>query len=459
MHKGIKRLIWVYLILLIFEGALRKWMFPGQADLLLIIRDPVVLGIYLLAFVGGVFPINGFIIAVAALAAGSVAASLIAGQHNWIVMLYGLRINYLHLPLIWIMATLLDRRDVQRLGTFLLLVALPMTLIMIMQFRAPMNAPINRGVGGTDIGQIFGAEGRIRPPGLFAFITGPQLFLPLAAAFFFYQAGTRRQLPWWLLLATGVAVAIALPVSISRTAVIATGLVAATFGFTLFFGAGRGGSLVRTLFILGTLIVSLYYLPVFHEGRDVFLSRWDTAAQQGGGNAWESISDRIFGGLLRPLHTMARAPLFGRGIGVGSNVGAKLLSGSVGFLLAEDEWNKVILELGPLVGGAFLLWRIGLTVYLGVVALQAFWRQREPLPLLIFSATGAAVLIYQWGPPTILGFAVFGAGLILAALKEPAVESETEPESEFVSAAPPVLQPLPAASIYRPSVGRKLFPT
>src|ERR1700712_358507 len=271
MLKPIKFLIWTYLVLLIFEGAFRKWVFPGAADILLIVRDPVAILIYMLAIFGRVFPINGFMIAIFVLTVASVIATFLAHQHNLEVMLYGLRINYLHLPLIWVMAEVLDERDVQRYGTFLLLIAIPMALIMVDQFRSPMNAPINRGVGGTEIGQIFGAEGKIRPPGLFAFITGPQIFLPVAAAFFFFQASVKRQLPWIILLGAGICIAISLPVSISRTAVIATLLVGATFALTLVFSSKRGGALVRTGLIMGVLLVGLSFLPIFREGRDVFL--------------------------------------------------------------------------------------------------------------------------------------------------------------------------------------------
>jgi hypothetical protein len=455
MLKAIKFLIWTYLVLLIFEGALRKWVFPNAADVLLIVRDPVVLLIYLLAIFGRVFPVNGFIIAVVLLTVASVAASFIAGQHNLMVMLYGLRINYLHVPLIWVMAEVLDRRDVERHGTFLLLVAIPMALVMVQQFRSPMDAPINRGVGGTDIGQIFGANGKIRPPGFFAFITGPQVFLPLAAAFFFYQASVRRQLPWLILLGAGVAIAVSLPVSISRTAVIATVLVGGTFVVTLLFSAKRGGALLRTGLVLGALLAGLSFLPIFREGQDVFLSRWETAAISSDGDAVENVSNRIYGGFLTPFQTMKRAKPFGAGIGVGSNVGAKLLSGKVGFLLAEDEWSKIFLELGPFLGGAYLLFRIGLTCYLGMVALWALLQRREPLPLLIFSAAGAAVFQYQWGPPTLLGFAVFGSGLVLAALKpDPVEEAVSEPEHrpEAVLLPPDV----PPATAQRPPVMSKL---
>jgi len=456
MLKSLKFLIWTYLVLLIFEGAVRKWIFPGAADLILIVRDPVVILIYVLAVLARVFPVNGWIIALAVLTAASVAASFIAGQTNLEVMIYGLRINYLHVPLIWVMGAALDRRDVERYGSFLLVMAIPMALIMIEQFRSPMNAPINRGVGGTEIGQIFGANGKIRPPGLFSFITGPQLFLPLTAAFFFHQAGVHRKLPWFLLIGAGIAVAVSLPVSISRTAMIATGLVAATFAFTLLFAARRGGAIVRTGIIGAILIVGLSSLPIFQESREVFLSRWQTAAISSDGDAVQNISDRVFGGFFTPFAVAERARPFGMGIGVGSNVGAKLLAGKMGFLLAEDEWSKIFLELGPVLGGAFLLFRIVLTAWLGSVALLALLRRREGLPLLIFSAAGVAVFQYQWAPPTILGFAVFGGGMVLAALNSPPVEPIV-PEADNHHPEPVLLPPpVPPANAHRPPVLAKV---
>lgn len=451
MSKTLKGLVWLYLGLLIFEGALRKWIFPEYADPLLVVRDPVVLLIYALALREGLFPFNGFIIAVALLIVASVLFSYAAGQHNLIVLLYGLRINYLHLPLIWVMAAGLNRDDVQRFGSGILLVAIPMTIVMVEQFRSPMNAPINRGVGGDEFGQIFGAEGRIRPPGFFSFITGPQLFYPFAAAFFFYQASMRRQLPWLLLLAAGAAIAVALPVSISRTVMLATGLVGAAGLFTLLFSAQRGGAVLRTVLVGAVVLFVLSWLPVFKEGRDVFLVRWESAAVSSDGDAWENVSDRVFGGILQPFRVMAVTPFFGAGIGVGSNVGARVLSGQVGFMLAEDEWTKVVLELGPLLGAAFLLFRGMLTVYLGWRALQALLGEREALPLLLFAATGLAVFQFQWGPPTVLGFAVFGSGLLMASLN-PAPVSVPVAEAANPAPAPPAIL-VPPTTLHRPAVG------
>lgn len=452
-HKNIKRLIWLYLILLIFEGALRKWVFPSAADALLVVRDPVVLLIYALAIARGVFPVNRFVIVTGVLAFASVAASFIAHQMNPWVLLYGLRINYLHLPLIWVMGAVLDRRDVERIGSFVLLIAIPMTLVMVEQFRSPMNALINRGVGDAETGgQLFGADGRIRPPGFFSFISGPQLFYPLATAFFLLQATRRRRLPWLVLIAAGLAIAVALPVSISRTVMLATGLVGAAFACTLPFTSQKGGAILRTGVIGLVLLLALSQLPIFQEGREVFMKRWQTASSGSEGDALESVSNRTFGAVVQPLRSMARAKFFGAGVGVGSNVGARLLSGKMGFLLAEDEWTKIVLELGPVLGGAFIIFRVWLTVWLALLGLRALFWGRDPLPILLFAACGAAVFIYQWGPPTLLGFAVIGAGLTVAAAKPEVVTVDT-PEAGPV----PVATPEPVAvSDRRPPAHPKL---
>ncbi|MEP6686323.1 MAG: hypothetical protein ABJB22_06050, partial [Verrucomicrobiota bacterium] len=37
---NIRRLIWLYILLLVFEGAFRKWIVPQLSSPLLLIRDP-----------------------------------------------------------------------------------------------------------------------------------------------------------------------------------------------------------------------------------------------------------------------------------------------------------------------------------------------------------------------------------------------------------------------------------
>ena len=293
-----------------------------------------------------------------------------------------------------------------------------MAVLMTQQFSAPMDAVINRGVGGAAVGQIFGAEGRIRPPGLFAFITGPQLFFPLCAAFFFDEIGGGKRLPWYLLIPCGLAITIALFISISRTVMLATGVVALAFLCSLPFSSARASSLVRPILLLALVGAALSLLPILREGSSVFMSRWDTAGGGGPSAGWSGLIDRTARSFTNPYYYLKKAPLLGQGIGAGSNVGARLTSGSMGFLLAEEEWGKILLELGPVVGSAFIVFRIVLTGWLGLVAWRALRQKQNALPLLIYAATALAILQGQWAPPTILGFSVVGAGLLLGALND-----------------------------------------
>ncbi len=429
MKRLLKWSIWTYLILLIFEGALRKWVMPGAQEALLIIRDPVLILIYMLAIGSGIVPRNMFIGALAGLVLMSLLFSFLAGQSNILVTVYGLRTNYLHVPLIWVMAEALDRKDVEDLGSFILLIVLPMVAIMMLQFRSPMDAWINRGVGGDDVGQIYGAAGRIRPPGFFSFITGPMVFFPLAAAFFLHQATLGRRLWWPVLMACGVALVIAVPISISRGCMIATAAVGGVYVLCMLSLGLISASIVRFAATGLVLMVALSFLPIFKQAQDVFMSRWDTAAAESEGHAWGSLTSRVLSGFTQPFENAANAPFFGNGIGVGSNVGARLLSGRAGFLLAEDEWSKSLLELGPLLGTAFILYRTVLTAYLFFISLGALFRKRDPLPMGIWAACAPAILLYQWAPPTLLGFSVFGGGLVLAAVNYRQDEDE---EEEFV---------------------------
>jgi len=200
--------------------------------------------------------------------------------------------------------------------------------------------------------------------------------------------------------------------------------------------------------LLAFICAGLSQLPVFRESTSVFMVRWDTAASdEKAGSAWNSLVNRTVNGFTNPYYFIQMAPYLGHGIGTGSNVGARLTSGSVGFMLAEEEWGKVLLELGPVLGAGFILLRIVLTGWLGWQAWRALRQQHNTLPLLIFAATAQPLLQGQWAPPTVLGFAVVGSGLLLGALR-PASVVAVGPAPR--KSAAPGFAPVPAASDHRP---------
>src|SRR5438874_6949716 len=59
--RNIRRLLWLYILLLVTEGALRKWVVPQLSNPLLLVRDPIVLLVYLLALRARIWPRNVFV--------------------------------------------------------------------------------------------------------------------------------------------------------------------------------------------------------------------------------------------------------------------------------------------------------------------------------------------------------------------------------------------------------------
>ena len=120
--RHLRGLIWLYLLLLIFEGAFRKWIIPQLSGPLLIIRDPVVVAIYALALRARLFPQNVYTVSLAILAVLAWATGMIvllplySIRTAFLVTGFGVRSDFLHLPLIFIIPAVLNIEDVKRVG-------------------------------------------------------------------------------------------------------------------------------------------------------------------------------------------------------------------------------------------------------------------------------------------------------------------------------------------------------
>jgi hypothetical protein len=102
------------------------------------------------------------------------------------------------------------------------------------------------------------------------------------------------------------------------------------------------------------------------------------------------------------------------------------------------------MELGPVLGAAFIGFRVFIVVYLLGRSLHALYAHRDNLPILIWSAFTFPFALSQWAPPTILGFAVVGGGLLLSSLN-PDVTDEEEEDSEEEDADPLALEKEPVS--------------
>ena len=421
----LKAMIWLYFVLLLTEGALRKWFLPGFSDLLFVVRDPVVIIIYGLALQARVFPLRIAIVSLGVIAFFSALFSAL-GDAPPAVTLFGLRTNYLHLPLVFIMMQTLDRSDAIRFGRMMLIAAIPIFAIMLVQFQSSPDAWINAGAGGSDNGQIHGALGKIRPPGPFSFIDGVVSFFSLTTAFIYYGWIKQRVFGRLLLLLSTIVTVLAVPISISRSLLMGV-LIVLGFGLATSLKDMRTFSRFFPPLIIAGLCLLLVSETVYMKA---FATRWDESMNAGHGTFYSNVVERIVGNYTESIGLLDEAPLLGHGIGMGTLGGAHLMTGKATFLLAESELSRIVLELGPILGAAFICWRLWLALNL----VFGGWRHRtlthDSLSWLIAGATCLGVISGQWGSSTQLGFSVFGAGLAMAARNEPTPQTIENKETE-----------------------------
>jgi hypothetical protein len=442
--RNIRRLIWLYLWLLIFEGAFRKWIVPQLSTPLLLIRDPVVLLIYVLALRARLFPHNVYVVSLEIIALSSWATGMIVLlpyfpiQTIVFVTGYGVRSNFLHLPLIFIIPAVFNLEDVKRVGWWTIIAMIPMALLMAFQFAASPESFINRAAGVGDGTQMQAGGGKIRPPGVFSFVSGTVYYSSAAVAFLLHAVLAKLPYRTWLLYASGAGLIIGLGVSGSRSAILAVVVVVASLALILVIRPSLVDKFGRHLLLAVVALWAISYLPIFREGLGILSDRFTESADEisvvGG------LVTRTVGGFTEGLMVIDRVPLGGYGLGVGTSGGASFLTGQASFLLAENEWSRILLESGPILGLAFLIWRTAITFKIGYFAVRQI-REGNTLPIFLFSAGLFVLLQGPFGQPTSLGFAVVFAGLCLAARPvEQAADAGPVPSKDDSSEPPPPMR-------------------
>lgn len=413
--KPLKNAVWLYFILLIFEGALRKWVLTGFADPLLVIRDPVAIWLIYKAWKYNLLNKNYFIISMTGFTVLGMITALLVGHSNLWVTLFGARITLIHFPLIFIMGKVLDKNDIIKLGKFILWLSIPMVVLIAAQFYSPQSAWVNLGIGGEKAEGFQGALGFFRPPGTFSFQVGNTLFFSLVAIFVVYFWTNKVNLNKIVLVLATIALFASIPLSISRTLFYSVGLTLVFYLCSLFFNPKQFTSFF--LIAIGIILVFLILIQFefFEVATDVFATRLTSASETEGG-VTSSLFDRVFGYMFRAYASSNEIPFWGYGIGLGTNVGSKLISGERSFLLAEFEWNRIVAEMGVFLGTAVILVRVTLACKLALGSL-AIIKKGELLAWLLLSIGLVNLIQSQWWQPTILGFGIFINGLAYAAIQ------------------------------------------
>lgn len=413
--------IWLYYFFLIFEGALRKWFLPGLSAPLLIVRDPIAITLLFMAMSKGVFPWNRYVISMGLVTFIILITTMLMGHGSLFVALFGARLFLIHFPLLFVIGNVFERKDVIDMGKLTLLIVLPMTVLVALQFYSPQTAWVNRGVGGDEEGAGFtGALDYMRPPGTFSFTNGNTLFYGFAAAYVVYFWISVKQVNRYLLFAATGAVLLTVPLSISRT-LFAEILICMAFAFAVVLRNPKyAGRLVLAAIAMVMVFLILSQISIFQTATEALSTRFDDAQTSEGATPFQAFLDRFTGGISHAIRHSDKIPFFGKGIGMGTNVGALLLSGAVTFLISEGEWGRIIGEAGFFLGGIIILIRVIWVINTGLAGYKKVG-EGNILPWMMLSFGTLNILNGQWGQPTSLGFSTLIGGLILAAFKIPKV--------------------------------------
>jgi hypothetical protein len=432
VKRVILRLIFALYWLLIFEGALRKWLFPSQANVIFFIRDPIVILIYFLSIKCGLWPKKNKLFSYA-MALGCFGAILIAAQaliydFPLAILVYGWRNYFLYIPLIFIIASVLDRQGLMRLCRHTLLASIPVAFLVYGQFYSPVNSFINRSVvPGVFFGN-YGARGSsvIRATGTFTFFHGHQLYVASLVVFLFL-AWIFRKSRWSLkgvfLYAATCAVAVIFALDYTRMPMILGVLIVLGVLFSAVFIKDRS---LRARLILVPLILLSIEIAVMTK---VFTLanhlRWRRIAEA------QDTTPRLKRLIMAFIDPLMHVPFYGYGIGLANRAADGMVyqpnrklnvpvlgCKNVSEILSryEEEWSRIIIEAGPILGLLYIAFRIWLVLALGLNALRSLRLSQDP-PASFFFAFIAVIILFWYinHIGSVHGYAFIFAGFCLAA--------------------------------------------
>ena len=442
-RRQVVRLIMVIYLLLLFEGALRKWVLTSFGPVLFFVRDPFVLMVYWLALRHSLYPRGNALLQVGVafgclglLLLAFQAAGVASGIDKWpLLAAYGWRNYFLYIPLPFVIGEVFEARDIQRFVKLTCILAVPIAVLVLLQFRSSPDAPINVGFGASAAQQFQGLTvdaDHTRPMGTFTSDVGQKQFDVSTIAMLLTLWITplaRRFLKSWQMLIATCAVLTCIAVGGSRGAMLGSGIVVtmAIASAAVLRGMGASARAIVWPTLLVVVAVSLYPV-VFPDGYATFINRWNGAAAAESRYFQLGIFGRAFYGFYEFFSLLADTPITGYGLGLAGNASLTLGVTIPGFSgWAEDDWSRHIVDLGPVVGVLFILYRVALVTWLGMTCLHGARRTGNPLALLLFSYCGVELLSGELtGHGTVNGYGWLFAGLCLAAAKAPAVASQLD---------------------------------
>jgi hypothetical protein len=369
------------LVLLIFEGAIRKWLVPGAQDLVYFAKDVLLLGAYL-GFLRDLprlrlrLPALPFFYVVLVLSVlfgllevfNPILPSLLLGA-------LGFKSYFFYVPLMFVLpAVFPDDASLARAMYKYLLIAIPVGVLATAQFFSPASSPLNTYARtGEDAAAVvtFGSSSFVRVTGTFSFISGFTAYLlAMSILLLAWLAGTRWRFRGNLLILSALGlVLLAMLMTGSRGPLVSFVLILPIYWLLAIVRERQGGATFFRLFA-GLALIALVVNQTGGAAVGAFRGR---AASSG-----DDVAQRMIIPLEAPLRILPQAGLAGFGIGATHQAAMSLVQGVPFYWLrgiaVEVETGRVMVELGPV---GFLLVYF-LRLYLAVYAFQQVLRLKTP---------------------------------------------------------------------------------
>jgi len=387
----------MFFLLVIVDGALRKWVLPGQSQLLFVLKDAVLWGGFL-AYASWRSPtqlprpvrrtwvpvlLGAYIFFVAGQAFNPrIPALTVSGL--------GLKAHLAFVPLIVmvpaIFADLTERKVMRGLWSYAVLVVFPLAALSIYQFYQPPSAWVNQYV--RDMGATAAVEGHVRVISTFSYIGSHTSYLTFNAflSIGVLLAGIRTQRGDLLCLGGLLfgATAVVLPMAGSRGPIV---IVAVALAALLLLVESRHSGALRVTVVLLLTGVVVVQGTGLTEGWEVLAER---AVEAG------DTENRIESILMSPVEGLERGGLLGYGAGSAHQAAPRFVAGAFTHdwlpeSFIESSIAREMIELGAL-GWLVLITLKGTLLYL---AYQTVQRSRRPLGVIV-GVTAFCMLLAQF---------------------------------------------------------------
>lgn len=380
------------LLIAIFEGAVRKWLSSGVGSILIGVRDVLAFISIIMVFIenadikrSSVFKlvvIWCFIIVVWGL------IQILFNQTPFLLFVVGIRFWLLYFVFAIVVGLSMNREDFDYIVYSLFLIAVIMMPLIIIQHILPPSHFINKQIE-NDAERIFVvANDIVRTTGTFSFTLGQTTFLglltPLVFGYITDNSNKRTILTWGAL----ISVVVCTVLSGSRGAIfffLAIFFIYVIFEFILIKKKLTKNHGVLVFFIM----LGVVFSPIiFSRAIEATQERFESASES------EDISDRIISTFSGEPFVIDSMSWIGSGIGYGSNFASIFLTGENGFVLAETEPGRNLLE-GGTIGVLYIIVKWMLLFFCGVISLVTSLERKNCIYLLLCLSTFIALLTWS----------------------------------------------------------------